>query len=313
MIPPVKYLSTPVLKSCGDRFKMDFQIVGQAQFPNIVHPLCILSTGSVPDVQEPLFVLVDISKQRTDLAPSQKHILLVIGQVEVSGQQNEFTVLDVLSLGLGHISDGVDSHPGHDFISHLLNMEAVNNHMGLRESNCTSITVRQPHINADQLDRFAIHAQEKADDIIFSSGWEHVNDAFLAEVGNNTPHLPDVDFVNAKYFRSFKAVLSPQRINVLSKHVSDGLFCDPGTSGNIGKLVSVAFLCDEIGKPLRHVMVGMHDRQWFLKGAVTFSAFEALSVDLQCDSLAVDRGVMEKLWPGAVGVKFGKETSALWT
>lgn len=90
---------------------------------------------------------------------------------------------------------------------------------------------------------------------------------------------------------------------MIPEDVADGLLGDAGTPGHVGERLPIALLGDQLGEALGHVVVGMHERQRLLERAAAGPALEALALDPQGHAVAVDRGVVKELHPGAVRVE----------
>ena len=185
------------------------------------------------------------------------------------------------------------------------------NHNGPWKGYCTSILVRQPHIDADHLNLAAVHGQQEACDFSLCPSREHVNDGLFLQVREDGPHLPDVDLVDAKELRCIELVVVTHVLNMGAEHVTDGFLCDSGTPGHIRELLAVSLDGDHFRQSLGHVVVRMHHGKGFIEDKTAVPAFIPFSVELQQHPLSMDRSVMKELLLGAVGVEPAHKRRAL--
>lgn len=310
-VPPVEDLGVPVLEGGRDRLEMGLQFIGEVGFPVGVHLFSCGAILSRPDVHEALFRLKSKTKDRAEFNQLQQRLLLALRQIEVPGEEDVFVLLDTPFLSLGEFTDGLDANPGHDLVGHLLDVKAVNDHLGTRESNSTGVFVRLPHIDTNQLDLLAVQGKQKCGDFGFCPSGEHFNEGLFPQVGEDSSRGSDVDFVDSKNLRRLELVSLPQILNMGAEHVADRLLGDSRTSGNVRELLPVALLSDEFSQPRRHVVIWMHGLHRLFKGSSAVAAFEAFTLDLQGYSLPMDGRVMEKLSPRPVRVETGEQALTL--
>lgn len=312
MIPPVEYLCAPYLEVPDYAPEIGFDAGRDVTLPFIVKGLCGTPVRSLPDIHVSLLDLVAVSQDWAKLAPLNKGILLVVGQVEVPGLEDVFRLLDRSALDKGKAGKGVNPDSRHDLVAHLLDVEAVNYNLCLGQRDVASLPVSRPHVNADQLDGVTVQGEQEFRNLTSLAGRQHINDGSLFEVGHYGPCCADVYLVYTQDFRCLKLVASPDHLYVAPVHVTDSLLGWAGSPGNVCELIPFAFLDDVCSKSLCHVVVVMDDRQWLEECSSAFQAFKALPVDFQDRAHTFTWGVEEELFLGPMPVQIGKHVAALW-